>query len=185
MWKQQVILSDRIFSDQYIKVCNLPVMFTTNCSVQICSRHELPGFEFANEAQIYFLFSSTWCIGGLVLQSYFSTLCIVCKTREKWCIKCGMTNTMQYYFQVLCPLSHWGRMNHIHIIHIITLAFPLSMWKLQQQKKMLNDLSFFLTHTQAVALKGGNVSFELVLAEERWLTLMQNRRGGGKKRERD
>lgn len=74
---------------------------------------ELPGFEFGNEAQIYFLFSRTWCIGGLVLLSYFSTLCIVCKT------KCGMTNTMQYYFQVLCPLSHWGRMNHIHIIHII------------------------------------------------------------------
>lgn len=47
---------------------------------------------------------------------------------------------------------------------------------------MLNDLSFFLTHTQAVALKGGNVSFELVLAEERWLTLMQNRRGGRKEK---
>lgn len=41
---------------------------------------------------------------------------------------------------------------------------------------MSNDFSFFLTYTQAVALKGENVSFEPVLAGERWLTLMQNRR---------
>ena len=35
-----------------------------------------------------------------------------------------------------------------------------------------------------MALKGENVSFELVLARERWLTLMQNRKREKKKRER-
>lgn len=47
---------------------------------------------------------------------------------------------------------------------------------------MLNYFSFFLTYTQAVPSKGVNVSFEPVLAGERWLTLMQNR--NGKKREK-
>lgn len=57
---------------------------------------------------------------------------------------------------------------------------------MSKMQKMLNDFSFFLTYTQAVALKGENVSFEPVLAGERWLTLMQNRRGEKKgKREGD
>lgn len=61
----------------------------------------------------------------------------------------------------------------MHIIPLFTLLFSPSTPEMQ---KMSNDFSFFLTYTQAVALKGENVSFELVLAGERWLTLMQNRR---------
>lgn len=49
---------------------------------------------------------------------------------------------------------------------------------------MSNVVLFFLTRTQAAALKGGNVSFEL--AGERWLTLMQEQKweGGWEKRKR-
>lgn len=66
----------------------------------------------------------------------------------------------------------------MHIIPLFTLLFSPSTPEMQ---KMSNDFSFFLTYTQAVALKGENVSFELVLAGERWLTLMQNRREKKKK----
>lgn len=68
----------------------------------------------------------------------------------------------------------------MHIIPLFTLLFSPSTPEMQ---KMSNDFSFFLTYAQAVALKGENVSFELVLAGERWLTLMQNRREKKKKTE--
>lgn len=55
---------------------------------------------------------------------------------------------------------------------------------MSKMQKMLNDFSFFLTYTQAVALKGKDVSFEPLLAGESRLTLMHNRRGG-KKGERE
>lgn len=49
---------------------------------------------------------------------------------------------------------------------------------------MSNVVLFFLTHMQAAALKGGNVSFEL--AGERWLTLMQEQKWeGGVRKEKD
>lgn len=54
---RDVEAAGHIFNDQYIKVCNLPVMFAPTVLFKYAA--ELPGFEFGNEAEIYFLFSRT------------------------------------------------------------------------------------------------------------------------------
>lgn len=152
-------------------------MFITNCAVQICSRHQLPPFEFANQlhrSTSYFLVldvKEVWLCRATV------QLCIVCKKRENERITCFITANTIFCYCVHSVID-WGWLPFI-LFRVTLCAFSLSV------SKMSNYFSFFFTYTQAVALKGErNVSSEPVLAGKRWLTLRQNRKRK-EKRERE